>query len=180
MAFGNADDHIRNLEKQIEFRDRQISKLTLKCSLMQIDLENATDETTQKPRKKPKTERSTSKQRDRKKPRKEVIEKIKEPSIESTSSSVSLEEEEQKEEEEKEQKSPSIEQEEIEKIEPKPQQKQFSALELIKLFDDNEIGDQSINDMNLLSSLFIELKRLNQVSFQNVFIKITVKYGILL
>jgi hypothetical protein len=142
LAFGDKDSYIRNLEKQIEFRERQISKLTLKCSLMQIDLESKNEVL---PKKTP--TKTTSKRNERKQKEKKPEAPKEEIPIESSSSSVS---EEIKEEEA------------IIKSQP---QRHFSAIELIKLLDDNDIGEKDLKDYNVLSSLFVELKRLNRVSF---------------
>lgn len=146
MAFGDADlEIIRKLEKQIEFREKQISKLTLKCSLMQIELEKDADQ-----RVVPK--KLKEKQRDRGKPeqkppkrRSKSVVLPKEPTKEELSES-SLESEESN----------------VVVVES-PRQKPLTVLELIKQFDDGEVGNERVNDLNMLSSLFIELKRLNQV-----------------
>ncbi|KAE9548796.1 hypothetical protein FO519_007997 [Halicephalobus sp. NKZ332] len=39
ITFGEADEEIKNLEKQIKFREDQIKELATKCSLLQIELE---------------------------------------------------------------------------------------------------------------------------------------------
>lgn len=163
MTFGDADSYLRELEKQIEFRDRQLSKLTLKCSLMQLDLENMGVEV-EKPKEKPREKLKEKKRRPKehrkvekteKRPTKEAVKQIDEP-VKSESSLAETEEQESSS-------SSSAVQEVVEDAKQPEQKRQFSALELIKLFDDDEIGNQNINDLNLLSSLFIELKRLNQV-----------------
>uniref|UniRef100_A0A158Q734 Nucleoprotein TPR n=1 Tax=Elaeophora elaphi TaxID=1147741 RepID=A0A158Q734_9BILA len=46
--FGNAEDEISRLEKQLNFREQQIEKLTAKCSLLQIELSSAFDASDQK------------------------------------------------------------------------------------------------------------------------------------
>lgn len=133
----------------------------LKCSLMQLDLEGVPAERKPKPKEKLKEKPKKPKERKRaeKRPTKEAAKQIEEPTqVESSSA----------ESEEQQQESSSISQEETEvpeqQVQPE-QRHQFSALELIQLFDDDQIDDASINDLNLLSSLFIELKRLNRVTF---------------
>jgi hypothetical protein len=160
LAFGDADSYLRDLEKQIEFRDRQLSKLTLKCSLMQLDLESDTGKKVDEaPKPKPREKKLKERSRSKKRPTKKVEEPVQ--IVEASSA----ESEEQQQESSS---SSSFVQEATETTEQPTQpnrRRQFSALELIKLFDDEEIDDKSINDLNLLSSLFIELKRLNQVNF---------------
>lgn len=141
----------------------------LKCSLMQLDLEGVPAERKPKPKDKSKEKlkekpkKPKERKRAEKRPTKEAAKQIEEPiQVESSSA----------ESEEQQQESASISQEEIEvpeqQVQPE-QRHQFSALELIQLFDDDQIDDASINDLNLLSSLFIELKRLNQVAFLSTY-----------
>ncbi|CAG9536049.1 unnamed protein product [Cercopithifilaria johnstoni] len=46
--FGSAEDEISRLEKQINFREQQIEKLTAKCSLLQVELSSTFDVSDQK------------------------------------------------------------------------------------------------------------------------------------
>uniref|UniRef100_A0AC35GY19 Uncharacterized protein n=1 Tax=Panagrolaimus sp. PS1159 TaxID=55785 RepID=A0AC35GY19_9BILA len=43
ISFGDADDEIKNLERQMRYREEQIEELTTKCSLLQIELQKYED-----------------------------------------------------------------------------------------------------------------------------------------
>uniref|UniRef100_A0A1I7S1H9 Centrosomal protein n=2 Tax=Bursaphelenchus xylophilus TaxID=6326 RepID=A0A1I7S1H9_BURXY len=48
QLFGSTDEFVRDLERQLEFRDRQIAQLTVKCSLLQLELEKEEEQDAQR------------------------------------------------------------------------------------------------------------------------------------
>ncbi|KAI6225712.1 hypothetical protein M3Y95_00726000 [Aphelenchoides besseyi] len=161
LAFGDSTDHVKSLEKQLEFRDKQISQLTMRCSLMQLELEGITP--TVVPINKPESPVVRSPQPSTIKPRKRGQSRTRsrppipptdhEPQkpIDEPKSESSIEEEEDQEQITSPQKPPIIN-----------PPKTLTALQLIRLLDEEQLDDSTHDRDFLLRSLFVEFKRLSE------------------
>ena len=169
LAFGDAADHVRTLERQIEFRERQIGRLTLRCSILQLELEGNTAPTSQGSAPANEAHEDTQADRTPKKRRRSQLRRARSlappaaadtetppPAADATaSSSEAIESPRQRQR-------PIASSRAVERATGSVQPT-LTALQLLRLLDEGEAADEWADRDRLLRSLLVEFRRLSDV-----------------